>query len=109
MASVPEIISSLGAADGTVQQAQPGEADARDSDPADAMIRRNHVLKAERIEQLALVSIEPPHRRQPPRHHPLLLNSFRFFRSRGRSGPFLSCPTPQRTAETISTCSAANQ
>src|SRR6187200_2194480 len=35
-------------------------------DLADAMIRRNHVLEAERIEQLALVLVEPPHHRQPP-------------------------------------------
>jgi hypothetical protein len=38
---------------------------------ADAMIRRNYVLKAERIEQLALVLVAPPHHRQPPRHHPI--------------------------------------
>ena len=44
----------------------PGQVE-HSGDLAHAMIVRNHLLKAERIEQLPLVVVEPPHHRPPPR------------------------------------------
>ena len=35
-------------------------------DLAHAVIVRHHLIEAERIEQLPLVLVEPPHHRQPP-------------------------------------------
>ncbi len=48
------------------------------SDLAHAMIARDDVLKAERIEQLPLVVLEPPHHRQPPLPRRLARRESRF-------------------------------
>ena len=48
------------------------------SDLAHAVIVRHDLIEAERIEQLPLIPVEPPHHRQPPRRHHLSAGESRF-------------------------------
>src|SRR5215510_13435489 len=67
-------------------------------DLAHQMIGRNNVIEMERIEQLALIALLPPHHRQPPplnvvpgRNHCSQPTATDFYNKIGTSLPFLRC------------------